>query len=480
MQKIISVNRYLACIIIGIFLLSCPSRFLFSEETESSQIQQTPEMKGYNYNLKELLKEVEQNLKEVDKKLKEEEVKKLNEQREVEIRKYFEKGNQLYKQGDLKGAKQQWQKALEISKDPQMRNYIKEAESKARAEDLARKKEEQERQKRIEAEAKTKQQQLKAQAKIVYDEAVSLYKSRNYQQAQVKFEQAAQIFPHYSKTDSYLNRIPQDIQKEKERLAIEEKRQEEIARKNKEQELQKQLKAEAKEKERVEKEKQKQLAAEQKEKARQLNEQAKIIYNEAVSLYRAKNYKQAQVKFEQTAKLIPNYASTDYYLKRIAQNVQKEKERQAAEKKRQEKLAQKEQERKQKQAQLDAERKSQKKPKERAREEQRQLNEQAKATYNEAVSLYRAKNYKQAQVKFEQTAKLIPNYASTDYYLKRIAKNIQKEELEQKRKIESLYTKAVSLYKQGQLQESRVLFLEILSLDPTEPRALDYIKKQNP
>jgi len=91
--------------IIVAFLFLNPTSIILSNETEKSQSQHTPEMRGYSYNLKQLLEKTERNLKEVDKKLKEEEIKRLNEEKEIQIRVHFEKGNQFYREGKFKRAK---------------------------------------------------------------------------------------------------------------------------------------------------------------------------------------------------------------------------------------------------------------------------------------------------------------------------------------------------------------------------------------
>jgi hypothetical protein len=86
---------------------------------------------SYRMRLKDILKEAEENIKKVDKELKSQEVVARNREREAKVAEAFEKGNQLYKNGKLEEAKEEWKKALGISKDPEMRGYIEEAERKA-------------------------------------------------------------------------------------------------------------------------------------------------------------------------------------------------------------------------------------------------------------------------------------------------------------------------------------------------------------
>ena len=54
------------------------------------------------------------------------------EKRETMARLYFEKGNVLYKEGKLKEAREQWQKALDLTTCPNMKDYIRQSDRKAR------------------------------------------------------------------------------------------------------------------------------------------------------------------------------------------------------------------------------------------------------------------------------------------------------------------------------------------------------------
>ncbi len=336
------------------------------------QYRTTPEIKGYTYNIKQLLEEIEQNLQKVDDEIKEAEIRKRNEEREAKVIEYFERGNAFYKEGKLKEAKKEWQRALEISKDPEMKDYIREAEKRAREEELARKKEEKERQRRLEAEQKEKERRLNEQAKVFYEEAISLYKSKNYEQAQVKFEQASQIVPHYLKTDYYLHRIPEDIQREKEQ---------------------------------------------------RLKEQAESIYGQAYSLYKDKQFNQALEKFKEVKSILPDYKKTGYYLNRIPKDIQKEKKRQ--ELKRQRELKKQQEAEKRRQEKLEREREA-KKELER-KEQQRQLREKIQSLNKEGKNLYRNKNYDKAIAKFKEALKLDPENKYALKYLELIPKRIEEE-----------------------------------------------------
>jgi hypothetical protein len=89
---------------------------------------------GYSLSLRELIKQAEDNIEKVDSKLEAQKAQKENEKREALARGYFEKGNNLYEQGKLKEARAQWQKALDLTSHPDMKEYIKQSDKKVRAE----------------------------------------------------------------------------------------------------------------------------------------------------------------------------------------------------------------------------------------------------------------------------------------------------------------------------------------------------------
>ncbi len=137
-----------------------------------AQYQKVPEIKGYTYNIKRLLEKVEENLKKVDKEIKEKEILKRNQEREAKVRKHFKKGNALYKEGKLKQAKKEWLKALEIARNPEMRDYIREAAKRAKQEELARKKEEKK-------SGLERTQAIKKQVDSYYRKALSYYRHKS-------------------------------------------------------------------------------------------------------------------------------------------------------------------------------------------------------------------------------------------------------------------------------------------------------------
>lgn len=126
-------------------------------EPESKNSASPPD-RGYTYNLKELIDKAKENIRKVDKELEQRAVEERNMQIEAKAQEHFEKGNILYGQGKLREAKQEWQKALETTKNPELEEYIKSSEKKAREKKLSHQEEERDRQARI------KQQQEKETA----------------------------------------------------------------------------------------------------------------------------------------------------------------------------------------------------------------------------------------------------------------------------------------------------------------------------
>jgi len=87
---------------------------------------------GYTLSLKELIKQSQENIEKVDTEIENQKIARKNEERETLARAYFEKGNTLYKQGKLKEARGQWQKALDLTSHPEMKGYIHQSDRKAK------------------------------------------------------------------------------------------------------------------------------------------------------------------------------------------------------------------------------------------------------------------------------------------------------------------------------------------------------------
>ena len=80
---------------------------------------------GYTYSLKELISKAEEKIEMVNEELEQQRIEAAQKERERLAREHFEKGNRLYEQGQLKEAKKEWQKVLELTEDENMKSYIK-------------------------------------------------------------------------------------------------------------------------------------------------------------------------------------------------------------------------------------------------------------------------------------------------------------------------------------------------------------------
>jgi tetratricopeptide (TPR) repeat protein len=332
--------------------------------------QEEKEGRSYTLDFKRLIKQAEQNIKKVDEKLRKRVIESDNQEREAKAREYFEKGTTLYQEGKLEEAKEGWKKALELLKHPEMKDYIKENERRAREEEKRLEKE----QKQLEAERKKveleKRRALKKEIDPHYKKALSYYRDKSYNLAAQEFTRVLELDPQHKSAQDYLNKkIPDRIKaqrraeearrkkEEREREQAEKQRQRQVERQKKEQERkakeeEKRLKAEKEKAERerlkAERERQKELKRQQeierrlqeklekeqqakeeferKEEVRRLRKKIRDLSKEGKNLYRKKNYEKALVKFQEVLKLDPKNRYALRYLKLIQQRIEQEKE----------------------------------------------------------------------------------------------------------------------------------------------------------
>ncbi len=159
---------------------------------------------SYNTHLKEILKAAEENIKKVDKEIAQIEARARNAQREAKVREAFESGNELYKAGNLKEAKEAWQKAVSISKDPEMKIYIEEASRRA-GEEVRKLEAEQKEKARIKREAEKKAEtEAREAARKAEIEARdrAREKARPERETAEKAEAAARQMPRQDREDA--------------------------------------------------------------------------------------------------------------------------------------------------------------------------------------------------------------------------------------------------------------------------------------
>jgi len=521
------MGKYVTCLIGFIILMGV----VFSGVDAAD----TPEA-GYTLSLKELAEKARENIKKVDQELAKQETERQNQEREAHARQFFEEANALYAQGDIEGARELWQKALDITQDPQMSGYIKESERKAKEEDRARAEEErrlererwaQEREKALlEREAKRKaeqearekarqeelarkeevrkareeqarlekqrqeeerirkakeeedQRQLNQQAKAIYDDASELYRAKDHTAAQEKFQEAANIVPDYSRTAYYLKRIPADIEQARIDSFLD--------KANTLYQEEQYTQAEGVYKQVLELEPQNRTALRyielipqkiREEEKEQLRLRAEPVYEDARSLYNQKQYSQALEKFKETEGILPGYKKTQYYLECIPQDIQREEEYLAAEQERQEELAKKEKERQAREEKARLEREQ----KEKARLE-------AKAKHKE--ELVKKKQECQAKLEAEKKARQEQRVREVAEREKaRLEQERQRQlelekreeekrlEAEKREKIRNFNKEAKSLYRDENYNEASAKFQEVLALDPENQSALRYLER---
>ena len=225
-----------------IFVLTSP--LVLAKEKKESQ--------GYIHNLKQMIEEAGENVKKADAASKEKEVEKRNKERETEIKEHFERGNTLYKEGKLKEAKKEWQKALAVSKDPEMKDYIRKSVKRAKAEEVARKKEEREREKRLKAEQNEKERrELEGKRRF---EAEKREQKRKQKEEQAKLER--------QKREEEVSQKKEEQKRKKEEARLEKKRQqEELAGRKEEKAQQRRLEAEKRKKQSMIRKEQKRIEA---------------------------------------------------------------------------------------------------------------------------------------------------------------------------------------------------------------------------
>lgn len=165
-----------------------------AETVEVSPAAVAKTMPNYKLNLKQMIDAAQRNIKKIQKEIEETEAFKRNNAREAEAQEHFAKGNRLYEEGNLQGAKQEWEEALKISKDQRMKGYIQQAEAKARKQEIAQQKQAKEEARRL-AEQKRQEKLAQRQAELkAKEEQARIEKQRKEaQRAQAEAKRQEEI-----------------------------------------------------------------------------------------------------------------------------------------------------------------------------------------------------------------------------------------------------------------------------------------------
>ena len=360
-----------------------------------------PEAASYVYDLKKLIEKSKSNIKRVNEKMKEQAIFNRNQNREEKSREYYEQGMKLFDEGKLDEARGYFEKAVQITEHPEMKNYVKDSGRRFKVQAAALEKQEQERLDRLDEVNKEKAQQVEE----AYVAAVSLYKQKKFRPAKEEFEHVEELSADYKATRSYLKIVEQDIiQDDTQQLKAQKQ---EMEHQQKEAEV-----ARSKEKESWRQE----IEQKEKERKQQLQSQAEDVYVQALALYRQKKFLDAKGKFQEVEWVIPDYKSTRSYLDRMERDIQKEQERLGQEK-------QKNLQQQRWQEEVDAKKNEAQRQRQlgiKEKEQHNQLQEKADFAYQGAVALFKKNLLDDAKAKFLEVEEISPDYRSTRKYLDRI------------------------------------------------------------
>ena len=405
-------NKLRIYIILSI-LLSIPfiPALVSADAEQQTEIDQTASFKeqkmeeGFILDLKTLVEKSKKKIEKVDQKLKEQAMMRRNMQREEKARGYYQKALRLFEENKYDQARELWEKAITITEHPEMKDYIhlsvKKTKKKIKALDQA----EQERIKQLERERGYKIEQAEKE----YRTAINLYKKQKYAEAMERFELVEEMFPDYKGAQSYLRLIELQIQEEQKKT---------IALK---------IKEEAKEQKKKKEEWRQEIAAKEKQRLDEKKEKVTGLYNEAVKLYKLRQYETAKEKFKEIEWLMPDYRATRKYLKKIKRVLARPPQKQeikkdiVIDKEIEEAIVQRYEE---KQQILTKTRKE--------IDQKKRLKEEAEFLYKAAQNLYKKKDYIGAHAKFQEVHKLYPYYKKSEKYIKKLEQIIVKRQRDER------------------------------------------------
>lgn len=400
---------------------------LFADDLASFKDQKSQD--GYILNLKDLINKSRKKIEKVDSEIKAQSRKRRNQQREEKAREYYAKAMHLSEEDNFEKARVFFEKAVEITGHPEMKNYVRDSVRRTKKREKALAKQDKERMKRLEIE----RGYSAAEVEDTYQVAISLFKRKKYLAAQDEFERVDAMFPDHKATRSYLMIIDQEIAKEQKKRIEEKLRTEAIARR--------------KEKEQWKKE----LELKEKQRFNQLNEQADTLYKEALQFYGKREFGKAKEKFKEVEWILPNYKATVKYLSRIDKDVStQERKKYDLQQENFKKELERERELKQKEESLKLQ----------VREEQEKewierLKEEAEFVYVSAVFLYDRKQFVKSKDKFVEVDALYPDYKDTSRYLSKIDKKIKDQKISAKREDDDAVLRGVKEEMRRKKEEER-------------------------
>ncbi len=480
--------KFFIIILITVFIPAS----IYAQEIEIKSEKVAEKLPSYPYNLKRLIREAERNLKKVNKQIKEKEALEKNREKEKVAREHFEKGNTFHKEGKLEEAKKEWQEIIEISKDPEIKDYIRKAEKIAREEKITKEK-------------KRKEEFFFLRKKVsdLYKEGVSLYRYKRYKEASLKFSEIQKLIPGYAKTEHYLNCISKDINREK----ISSLYKEAMGFYNnnefdKAEEIFKIIIS--LDQTHVRAKKYLHIIPKKRQSGNIINtrRQASMLYKESLRLYKKRRYEESRQKFQELQVLSPGYGKTEHFLSRIDKDINRHKAlplyKEAVGFYNNKELDKAEEIFKQIILLEPSHRKAKKylhhiipkkrkalgciaQSKEIAQQDKplkqkenilnkKQIRRQASMLYKEALGLYKKRRYEESRQKFQELQVLSPGYGKTEHFLSRIDKEVNREE------IFSLYYEGVVLYNNNNLNKAEDIFKQVILLDQNHVKARKYLE----
>ncbi len=295
---------------------------------------------------------------------------------------------------------------------------------------MAKRKEETERKRIEEEKAKEHQKQLEEESQFVYQAALTLFDKGLLDEALERFNDIEKIIPKFKSTRVYIAKIAQLKEEQKrhqEEDAVREAQRKTAleAKAKREEEITRQQKEIAESKERKEKEESEARARQQ-----QLEDETEISYSIALELYRSQRYVEAREKFIEAAVKLPKYKQLPEYLRTIDAKImdqQKAKEHQEFLVKKQKEL-----------------------------EELKEKTDHAQSLYDQALKLYRLRDYPAATAKFKEVVEIFPNFKDTQRYLIRIQEDIAEEQKQSQQAIERQKQAAVQAEARREKEKSAI------------------------
>jgi len=313
-NKMSYIKLLTACVITSLFMATN----IYAEETKKVVVDKEAlekSMPRYMDSLEKIMKEAEKKIEILEKELRAEEEKKKDAETEALAREHYENGNALYEDGKLRDARAEWKKALSVTKDLEMKGYIKEQRREYEQADAARKKAEKEaelaRAKAEKAAALAKERAAREQRKVELKAKLEKEKAER----EVKLAQARK------------NKEIELKKRQAELAARKAARKAELERKNAEREAELSRKKAERDAELARKKAE--LSRKKAERDAELarKKEAAGLYRSAIALYQHKRYSEALAKFKEAESKISGYSNAEYYIKRIPKDIKREVEK---------------------------------------------------------------------------------------------------------------------------------------------------------